>query len=467
MFIGRTRELADMNRSYETGKFQFLVLYGRRRIGKTTLISEFIKDKPTLFFSAQDSNTAYNLTQLSNQIFQFFNVSAGPRFPDWASLFEYAAQQIKEKRMVLVLDEFPYLAQRDPSILSALQHAIDHQFKDSSLYLILCGSTMSFMENEILGTKSPLFGRRTLQIHLKPFLYDAVARFAPQYTASDQAILYGLVGGTPHYLNMIDPSIPLEENIRSLFLSSSAYLYDEPLLLLKQELREPAVYNTILAALANGASRRNDITTQCGEPTDKVGKYLSVLMALGLVVRTTPFGEKVTVRNSIYALKDPLFRFWYRFIFPYRGLIELGQRDPVLKEKILPFLPQYMGPIFEEICLDFVRLRNGSDRLQHQFFLEFGKWWGNDPLEKAQAEVDLVALSEGKVLLGECKWSETAFPLSACEKLIRRRLLIHSGQNREPIYAMFSKTGFDRTLVKRAAENSSILLFSLDEIFGS
>lgn len=464
MFVGRERELADLNRSYNGGRFQMLVLYGRRRVGKTTLIAEFTKDKPTVFFSAQDSTTSYNLSRLAEQLLRFHGISTDLRFPDWASLFDFISDPPTDQRLVLVLDEFPYLAQRDPSILTALQHAIDHRWKDSNLYLVLCGSTMSFMENEVLGSRSPLFGRRTLQIHLKPLQHDSVASFAPRYPASERAVVYGILGGTPHYLNLLDPDVTLAENIQTLFLSSSAYLFDEPILLMKQEMREPAVYNAILHALAEGASKRNDVVTRCGEDTDKVGKYLSVLMTLGLVDRTTPFGEKESARNSLYRLKEPLFRFWFRFVFPYRGLIDQGHGAAVLESRILPYLNDYMGGIFEEICGEHVLLNNGSDRFRNELFLEMGKWWGNDPLAKSQAEIDLVAISQRKALFGECKWTETAFPVKAYQKLVQRHELVGSAKGMEPMYALFAKKGCDAGLREIAAKDANVLLFNVDEM---
>jgi len=464
MFFGRSRELQDLEQHYATGKFQFLVLYGRRRVGKTSLISEFLKDKSSVFYSALDTTASFNRDRLAGQLLRHLGVAADIRFPDWTSLFDYLSDRIQSRRLILAIDEFPYIAQRDPSILSALQHVIDHSWKDTGLFLILCGSYVGFMVDDVLGAKSPLFGRRTMQIELKPFLHDGVKAFVPDYSSVDRAVVYGMLGGTPHYLNLLDPEVPLEENIRRLFLSSSAYLFDEPVLLLKQELREPAVYNTILSALANGASKRNDIRTRVGVDPDHVGKYLSTLVDLGLVDQTTSFDTKESARDTLYSLKDPLFRFWYRFIFPNRGLIELGQKETVLRDQILPFLSTYMGPIFEVICNEYVRLNNGTPKVGGAVYLKIGRWWGNDPSAKAQAEIDLVATSVDRALFAECKWTSEPFADSAYRKLEHRRSLVKEAQSLAPFLMLFSKSGFDDALLKKSAEDKNLALVSVDEM---
>ena len=464
MFVGRQRELEDLEKRYRTGKFQFLVLYGRRRVGKTTLLSEFVKDKPYVFYSAMDASPHANLLHLTGQLMRFLGESGELGFPGWTELFQFVSDHLQNRRLVLVIDEFPYIAQKDPSILSALQHVIDHRWKDTGLFLVLCGSTVGFMVDDVLGAKSPLFGRRTAQLELKPFLHDVVREFAPNHTPAERAVFYGMLGGTPYYLSLLDPDASLEANIRDLFLSPTAYLQDEPTLLLKQELREPAGYNTVLMAIAGGATKRSEISDRVGGDADLVGKYLSTLMDLGLVERITSFGTKESTRDSLYYLKDTLFRFWYRFLFPNRGLIDLGQADTVLRELILPNLSLYMGRVFETICHEYVLLHNGTDRVGRSVYVKSGRWWGNDPAAKSQAEIDLVAISKDKALFAECKWTSDPFPLAEYRKLVQRRSLVKDAQGLEPFTMLFSKSGFDAALRRQATTDDALALVTVDEM---
>jgi len=261
MFFGRLKELELMENLYKKRGFEMLVLYGRRRIGKTTLISHFIKDKPAIFYSAQEANDLINLKIFSETIYQFFGLSSSglPAFTDWNNAFLFLAEKAKNKRIILVFDEFPYAVGANKSLKSILQNVIDHKLKDSNIFIILSGSHIGFMENEVLGSKSPLFGRRTAQMKLSGFDYFDASDMLLKFSNEDKIKLYSCIGGTPYYLSLIDKSLSFEKNLEFLFFEPSGYLYEEPIMLLKQELREGAMYNSIISAIAQGATKLNDI----------------------------------------------------------------------------------------------------------------------------------------------------------------------------------------------------------------
>jgi len=335
MFIGRNKELTQLNHLYNKGGFQMAVIYGRRRIGKTFLIKEFTEDKPTIFFSAQEANDKANLELFSKNLWSFFDIPINTIFPNWNDAFELIAKQAERKRFILVIDEFPYAAEANKSLKSIIQHSIDHQLKNTDTFIILCGSQIGFMESEVLGHKSPLFGRRTAQIKLEAFDYLDAAKMLTERkmrikSKEDLINFYSCIGGTPHYLSQLDTKKNLADNLADLYFNTSGYLYNEPVMLLKQELREPAFYNSVIAAIATGASRLNEIATKVGEDRSKVIKYLETLIGLEIVHKEFPFGDDpVKSKKGIYRISDNCYNFWYRNIFPNKQAIELDAGQTV------------------------------------------------------------------------------------------------------------------------------------------
>jgi len=265
MFAGRERELEELDKLYKTKTYQMVIVYGRRRIGKSTLIAQFAGDKRSVFFTAAEIDSKRNLESFSRVIMKLKGVQ-GASFLGWEQAFDEIAALAK-KPLILVIDEYPYLAQAERGISSILQHYCDKAFKKIPLMIILCGSSMSFMENQVLGYQSPIYGRRTAQMKIEPFSYRDSAAFVPRYSIAEKALVHGITGGIPKYLELFDDAVPLKQNIVKLFLSTSGFLYEEPSNLLKQELREPIKYNLIIEAVAKGASRLNEISTRTGLET--------------------------------------------------------------------------------------------------------------------------------------------------------------------------------------------------------
>jgi hypothetical protein len=463
MFVGRQQELKKLNAMYESGQFEFAVIYGRRRVGKTTLIKEFCKGKKAIYFVAREANDLINIENFSTDVFAVTSKESEGNvyFSNWEKAFDYVYKISCDERIILVIDEYPYLAQSNRAISSIIQAHIDMKLKDSKLFLILCGSSMSFMEYQVLGYKSPLYGRRTAQFKIKPFTYYESAKLLKGFSAEEQAVLYGITGGVPDYLARIRLNLSVKENIENLFLSESGHLFEEPLNLLKQELREPATYNGIIAAIANGALKLNEIATKNGLESNKCAKYISALMALGIIKKDKPLTENES-RKSIYLLDDQMFRFWYRFIPGNMSSIATGLSDIVYEKAIVPQLPNYMGLIFEQICTQYFIRENAKLSLPFVFG-RIGRWWGNNPEKKRQEEIDILAVDDENAIFGECKWKNEPTGIGVLNELVEKSGLFK--QYKSKYYMIFSKSGFTKELEEVAAKMGNVGLVDLKKLY--
>ena len=424
MFIGREREMSVLNKLYMSDKFEFAVIYGRRRVGKTALINQFISDKTAIYFMGIESNAKQNLENFSKNIVECgLGIQADTVFLSFQAALEYVFQLAEKKRLILVIDEYPYVARTSKSLASTLQLLIDKYKDTSKLMLILCGSSMSYMEDHVLAYKAPLYGRRTAQMKILPFDFADTCRYFKNFSDEEKALIYGIAGGTPQYLLQMNDKLSISDNIKNTFLNPTSSLFEEPENLLKQEVREPALYNAIITAIANGASRMAEISTKVGEDTSVCATYLKNLIALGLVQKETPYGEKAS-RKSIYAIDNNMFRFWYRFVPANSSVIARGAADLVYN-RIEPCLSDYMGKVFEEICRQYLwkLLLKGKSSVE---FTGLGRWWGTDPTEKKQAEIDIMGEQDkNTALFGECKWTNEKVDVGALETLVKRSQLFH------------------------------------------
>ena len=297
---------------------------------------------------------------------------------------------------------------------------------------------------------------------IMPFDFEEVCRYFSYMPGEDKALLYGIVGGTPQYLLQMDSEKTVEENIKDTFLNPVSFLYEEPINLLKQEVREPSVYTAIIAAIAGGASRMSEISTKVGEETSVCTAYLKNLVSLGIVQRETPYGEKAS-RKTIYAIEDNMFRFWYRFVLGNNSLIARGATDLVYK-RIEPHLSEYMGKVFEEICKQFLwrQLLNGKCPVE---FSSLGSWWGTDPSAKCQVEIDIMGEQDkDTALFGECKWTNEKVDLNILETLIRRSKLFHY---KDTHLYLFSKSGFTKACMDTGAKMGNVTLVEYKDMVSS
>ncbi len=460
MFIGRERELRALEALYQSEKFEFAVLYGRRRVGKTALINQFIRGKRAVYFMGVESNARQNLENFSRCIMEgTAGISGRMSFSSFQEALDYVFQQAEKDRLILAIDEYPYVARGSRSFASTLQRCIDAHKETSRLLLILCGSSMSYMEDHVLAYKAPLYGRRTAQIRLLPFDFADTCRCVPGFSGEDKALIYGITGGTPQYILQMDDQLSAAENIRRTFLNPISALFEEPENLLKQEVREPALYNAILSAIAGGASRLSEITSKAGESSGLAASHLKNLMELGIVRRETPYGEKQS-RRSIYLISDPMFRFWYRFVPDNYALIARGAPDAAW-QRIAPYISEYMGKIFEEICQQYLwtRLLAGTSPVQ---FASLGRWWGTDPAEKKQTEIDIMG-EENKdtALFAECKWTNEKADVQVLETLVHRSRLF---SYRRTHLFLFAKTGFTRGCREAADQMGNVSLVTYEDM---
>lgn len=463
MFIGRENELNALERLYRSDKFEFAVIYGRRRVGKTALINHFIDGKKAIYFMGVESNEKQNLENLSKSIIEFSSgIQVETYFSSYQAALEYVFKLAKEERIILAIDEYPYVARASKSLASTLQMLIDKYKEESKLMLILCGSSMSYMEEQVLAYKSPLYGRRTAQMKITPFDFEECCTYLRGLSDEDKALIYGIVGGTPQYLLQMSDKLSVEENIKNTYLNPMSFLYEEPVNLLKQEVREPAIYNAIITAIATGSSRMSEIATKVGESTTTCTAYIKSLINLGIIKRETPYGEK-TSRKTIYSIEDNMFYFWYRFVLENSSVIARGAANLVYK-RIETQLSDYMGRIFEEICTQYLwkQLLSGNMPIE---FVSLGRWWGNDPRKKSQTEIDIMGEQDSNsAIFAECKWKNENVDLDVLETLIERSGLFRYTKDH---YFLFSKTGFTKGCVEKAAEMGNVTLVKYEDIISS
>lgn len=462
MFYCREEELHTMNNRYKKGRFECVVIYGRRRVGKTALINEFCKGKPTVYFSALNASSQENLEALSKAIYTCQNPdsTSTPTYRSYEDALEAITEMAMEKRLVFVIDEYPYLAKAEKSISSRLQHIIDHSWQDSRIYLILCGSSMSFMEYQVLGYESPLYGRRTAQFKIQALTYREITEFHPELKAADQALLYGVTGGIPHYINKLDVENNLDEALLENLFSTSSYLFEEPENLLKQELREPAIYNSVISAIAAGASRSNEISTKVGVESGICAKYLKVLLDLGILKKETPITEKPG-KKTIYAIDDNFFRFWYRFVPRNMSVISAGRMRLIYEQAVKRFYPDYMGLVFEKMCQEYL-LRYAKDL--PILLSNVGQWWGTDYKTRREVQIDIVGapVDGNEYLIGSCKYRNEKIGIEELE-LLRRYAAVFR-QNGIFRYYIFSKGGFTQALLE-AEMQGEVTLLTLEDLY--
>ena len=471
MFIGRERELASLKEFYDRDGIGMTVIYGRRRIGKSTLIAEFVKNKKTIFYTATKVGKTRNLELFSRQVTNLFmpgveNIS----FHTTEAVFDFIDKSIGSDKIVLVIDELSYWAERDEALLSIMQKYIDTVWNDKNLKIILCGSALSFMEKKVLSEKSPLFGRRDSQIRLEAFNYLDAAKFVPDYSCKDKAVCYGITGGVARYLSMIDPSKSIDENIVRLFFRTDGYLYDETRNLLTQEFADISIVNNIVEQIAAGENTLNTIAAKIGEKEPTVLYSLDKLINVGLVEKKKCITDEKNKKKTQYVLKDYMFKFWYEFIPKATSVIEMGQGELYYQKAVKPVLHSFMGAVFEDMCR-YYTLKQGITGEYGCFLTSVGSWWGtenitdeNGNIRAQSADIDVVAISDidKKAVIGECKFKNEKIDKRIYETLTRREKLI-AAKYKVSKYIFFSLSGYTDWF--KNLKDEDVLLLTLDSLY--
>lgn len=454
MFIGRETELQFLEDKYKASGGQLVVVYGRRRVGKTETLRQFCQDKEYIFYACTESPDEQQLKAFSERILQK-NANAAKyikQFSDWNQALSSLGDIPTSRKLVLVIDEFPYMVKGNQSIPSILQALWDEKLNKANVMIILCGSAMSFIEKEILAEKNPLYGRTTGILKMKEMdFYDAV-KFFPNYTYNDKITAYAILGGIPHYLKQFSDKASLDENIVRNILTPGSILYSEVEFLMRQELRETAVYNTIITAVALGNTKLNDIYQKTQIEKSKLSSYLKNLIDLGIIQREFPVTdgtkEQANVQRGLYQVTDKFFRFWYAFVFPTLSELEAGDARGILEYVIQPELEQYTSRIFEDVCLQYLRRKNKAHELPFHF-VKIGRWWNKTD------EIDIVAVDRQnkKYILAECKYKNSKLTLNDYIRLKEK----FNTADTTYFYWLFSKNGFTDELKQEAPENTFLV----------
>lgn len=449
-FFDRETELEALEKRYSNQGFEFFILYGRRRVGKTELIKHFCQDKPHIYHLFSQDTEKRQRERLAQSIAEYFD-EPEPRLDDWRETVEYIGEKLKEEKIVLALDEFPYAIESNKSLPSHFQYLVDEILKENSeSTLILSGSTVSVMLDDVLGYESPLYGRRTGQIDLKPFKFSESLEVI-NYGIEESVRSYTVTGGTPMYLTSFDYSRSLKQNIREEILDPSSALFEEPEFLLRQELRQPSRYASILESIANGYTTQNEISNNTGIASGTMPQYLKRLQKLRLIERITPVTSSQKTKRSIYQITDNFIRFWYRNIHSQKSTVE--ENPEKAAENIMNELKNQVAETFEQICRETVQ-KTGE-------YAKIGKWWYKED------EIDVVALDEqeGKILLGEVKWTNQEVGEKLLKDLEEKAERVQwQNKDREEKYVLFSKNGFTQELDEKAKQRNDLELYTPEDI---
>ena len=460
MFIGRSAELKRLERMYGSQNFEFAIVYGRRRVGKTTLINKFIEGKKSIFFACQKSSMSDNLLELSSQISSY--IGYGISFSSFIEALRAIIKFSQSERLVFVMDEYPYIAKKDGnSISSILQNLIDHEARNSRLFLILSGSSVSFMEDEVLGKESPLHGRATAEFRLAPMDYLESSRFVPSYSAEDKALVYGITGGIPRYLELFDDRKSVKDNLLYNLFDRNSVLFNEPENYLKEEFSDVSSYSSILSAIAGGCTKLSEIADRAEIQIGSLPSYLRKLEGVGVLGRVIPLGRES--RRGVWTVKDLFFRF-HSFFVPHNiSTIVAGRMDKAYDQVVSPLLNDYMGKVFELIARQYIEVYADLP-----FPLgEVGTWWGGSHRLKKEIEIDIVAKSArgGDGIIASAKYRERRMPSS--ELILMKEYAAEMGTVRNCHYWFFSKSGFDPDFISLSEKEPAIRLFCLKDLYNA
>lgn len=465
VFIGRSAELAFLDKLYNSNKFEMLIMHGRRRVGKSYLLTHFANKHKvnTVYFVGDKCSEKINVQNFCEELDKVLQAGDFLKsFERWSDVYSFLKNAEISERLVLIIDEFTYLFKSNPAYDSGLQIAIDTILKKKNIFLVLCGSEVSVIEDIIDNSSKPLYGRKTAELKLFPFTYKEARAFFPNYNDEQAVTAYSILGGIPFYLSLFNDKLSIKENIIKNCLSTTGVLFNEIETLLRMELKEPYFYKNIMLAINGGASTFNTIKDKVGEEPAKIAKYINVLVNLGFIKKEIPCGEKQNSRNTLYSICDNYFSFYFMFVYKKQNMLnglispELYYENEITKERLNAFI----GHRFEGVCETFLKELFYNGKMP--FFAEnLGRWWGNNPVLKRQEEIDLLALDRNNALICECKYTSEKFDEKELSDLQDSALCI----NRKNKYFMiFSKSGITSSVQKKIKNNPAYTVFSIEDL---
>jgi hypothetical protein len=437
MFIGREKELQILEKRIVSKGFEFGMVYGRRRIGKTRLLQEIVSRHNAIYFVANEMGLEYNIKQLSATIAAYYDESF--TFTDFDSIFQYLAKRSQGQQTIFILDEFTYLMSSSKELLSIIQNSVDQYLLNSNVKMILSGSHVGMVEDAI-SYKKPLYGRTTFKIKLEPFDYYDSSKFYPNMSQEDKVRFYSVFGGVPFYASRIDDSKSVKENILNLIIEEGAAFEDEIYFFLSQEVRSINTYGKILNAIASGATKLSEIASKSGSAnTGTTSKYVDLLITLGIVEKEVCFGEKSNSKKTIYRLKDQLFNFHFTFIEKNKSRKVVMKPENFYDIVIEPHLDEFISFEFENICIDFLKRKYAST------IQEIGRYWYNDASKRQDIEIDILMESSDELYAFECKWTNDKIDRHI-ESALEDKTIIFKSIN----LGFFSKSGYGSNMKNEA-----------------
>ena len=448
MFINRQKELKLLEEEYLNSDFRFTVMYGRRRVGKTTLLKEYITSKPYIYFLVTLEALPTVIERFQNLVADFLEDEflREIELKSFEQIFSYLAKQNLSKKIIIVIDEFQYLGKLDKSIPSQFQYIVDEILKNKNIHLVLCGSIISMMYEQTLSYNSPLYGRRTSSIKLDALNFEYLSAFFPKKNEIELIELYAVLYGVPKYLELFKGGGDIFEAIEKNILDKNAFLYEEPRFILQNEVNEPMTYFTILETIANGEHKLGSIAGKLNKNVQNITSFISKLIELEIIYKEVPITEKLPNKSKkgLYFIKDNFFRFWFSYVLPYRSQLELGNTNYAMV-KIKENFSGFIAKVYEDLSVEYT--------LKNYPLLKAGRWWSKDE------EIDVVGVGEEFILVGECKYSNKKVGIDILEQLERKSEKIELNL---PIkyYLLFSKSGFTKDLLEIKKNRKDIILIN-------
>lgn len=449
-FIDRKREMSTLEKEYNREN-SFVVLYGRRRTGKTTLIKEFIKDKNSFYFFADKQNESLQINRFKNQLAEHFKDEFLKKIEinDWDTVFDYFISKIGDEKFVLVIDEFQYLCLMNKGFSSIFQRIYDEKISDKNIMVILCGSLISMMYSEVLSYDSPLYGRRSAQIKLQPISFEYYKEFFDNKSKKELIEFYSITGGIPKYILEFDRNKSPLWNIENNIFNKDNFLYSEPKFLLQEEINDLSRYFSILNSIALGNTKLSSIYSHLGLNSNNITSYITKLIDLDILEKEVPVTENIeNGKKGLYKIKDNYLKFWFSYVYPYQSYLEIENLSYPL-EKVKNEFNLWVSKIYEDLARETV-LNNSEIPFPIK---KLGRWWNNNE------EIDIVGLGDNEIIFGECKWSNKKVGLSVLLSLKEKSKSVKwNNSSRKEYFILFSKEGFSDGLINLSKKDKTIIL---------